>query len=61
MRQHQLVLTLKVRGNHTRREVYRRNQPLAEWWFQHIRASLKEEEPYSAPWPIPTQEKFRWR
>ncbi len=48
MRQQQLILTLNDRGNRARREIYRRNQPLAEWWFRHIRASLEAEEPRSA-------------
>ena len=61
MRQQQLILTLNDRGNRAHREIYRRNQPLAEWWFQHIRASLEGEEPRSAPWPGPEQEMFRWR
>ena len=61
MRQQQLILTLNDRGNRAHREIYRRNQPLAEWWFRHIRASLEAEEPRFAPWPDPAQEVFRWR
>ena len=61
MRQQQLILTLNDRGNRARREIYRRNQPLAELWFRHIRASLEAEEPRSVPWPDPAQEVFRWR
>ena len=61
MRQNQLFLTLNDRGNRSRRKFYRRNQPLAEWWFRHIRASIEDEEPRSVPWPGPEQETFRWR
>ena len=64
MRQQQLILTLNDRGNRARREIYRRNQPLAEWWFRRIRASLESveaEEPRSGPSPGQAQEIFRWR
>ncbi len=60
MRQNQLFLTLSDQGNRSRRELYRRNQPLAEWWFHHIRANLEAEEQRSATWPSLKQGMFRW-
>ncbi len=61
MRQNQLFLTLDDRGKRSRGKIYRRNQPFAEWWFRHIRASLEDEDPRSAPWLGPEQKTFRWR
>jgi hypothetical protein len=61
MKQNQLFLTLNDQNNRSREKIYRRNQPLAEWWFRHIRASLEDEEPPCAPWLGPEQKTFHWR
>ena len=64
MKQRQLNLRLKKRAVRSRRVVHRRNQPLAEWWFRRIRASLESSEgvePHSGRSPGLAQETFRWR
>jgi len=48
----------------SRRVVHHRNQPLAEWWFRRIRASLEsaeDDERHSGRSPRQAQETFRWR
>ena len=64
MKPRQLNLRLKVRAVRSRRGVHRRNQPLAEWWFRRIRASLEsaeDDERHSGRSPRQAQETFRWR
>jgi hypothetical protein len=66
MKQRQLNLRLKKRALRSRRAVRHRNQPLAEWWFRRIRASLESnggieaDEPRSGRSPGQAQETFRW-
>ena len=64
MKQRQLNLRLKKRAMRSRRVVHHRNQPLAEWWFRHIRASLEsaeDDEPRSGRSPRQAQKTCRWR
>ena len=64
MKQRQLNLRLKARAVRPRRVVHHRNQPLAEWWFRRIRASLESNEDAelrSGRSHRQAQETFRWR
>ena len=64
MKQRQLNLRLKKGAVRSRRVVHHRTQPLAEWWFRRIRASLEsaeDDERHSGRSPRQAQETFRWR
>ena len=64
MKQRQLDLRLKNRAGRPRRTGHQRNQPLADWWFRRIHATLEagaDDEPPSGPSPRQCQATFRWR
>jgi len=64
MEQRQLNLRLKKRGGRLRRAAQHRNQPLADWWFRRIHASLEasaDDGQPCAPTPRQCQATFRWR